>query len=604
MIAGLDEEALVSALEAAVQVGVLEESASGRPGGMIRYRFAHAFFRQTLYEELSAPRRLRIHQEVARALELQYAARLEEHAAELAEHFAQSTDRDDLAKAVRYGELAAQRALAVYAYGEAARHLEQALDVQEVLDPDDKAKRCDLLLALGEALVSLGEGTRAVETVAPEALRLAESLSDRRRASHACRIVQRAFGGATGLLTSSEGLRWAELADRYAEDGTVDRVYADVFASVARRDAEAFNLMRRASRLALALGDAPAIVYSSLVLLSGQSHPPGAQGERLALAEEVSGRALEGAGSGYLAQTLNFLGQTFVSWGRREEAERHWQHAKEIAANSRDATMALVPPEIDALRATLDGELDRALALGTEVRLRGQQAGREAQGKQVGARAARRALIYLGRGGEALGDILERADPFFGGGIFAGQKAACLALVGRSDEAADILHRMMAARDMSRDEDETWAAVLRYLLEAAVVLRDVAASRVLAARMAPMAGLLFTEADMCYNIGRLCGGAAALLGEAEKARGYYEQAIEICEKVRFRPEIALTRLEMAELLLGTGPGARAGAINRAPMQAERAEAMEHLDFAIAEFRGMKMQPSLERALRHKDVLRA
>ncbi|HTE85126.1 MAG TPA: hypothetical protein VK821_10365 [Dehalococcoidia bacterium] len=30
----------------------------------------------------------------------------------------------------------------------------------------------------------------------------------------------------------------------------------------------------------------------------------------------------------------------------------------------------------------------------------------------------------------------------------------------------------------------------------------------------------------------------------------------------------------------------------------------HLDFAIAEFREMKMQPSLERALRHKDVLKA
>jgi hypothetical protein len=34
------------------------------------------------------------------------------------------------------------------------------------------------------------------------------------------------------------------------------------------------------------------------------------------------------------------------------------------------------------------------------------------------------------------------------------------------------------------------------------------------------------------------------------------------------------------------------------------EAIEHLDFAIAEFRDMKMQPSLERALRHKDVLKA
>ncbi len=32
---------------------------------------------------------------------------------------------------------------------------------------------------------------------------------------------------------------------------------------------------------------------------------------------------------------------------------------------------------------------------------------------------------------------------------------------------------------------------------------------------------------------------------------------------------------------------------------EKKDALEHLDFAIKEFREMKMQPSLERALRHK-----
>jgi hypothetical protein len=39
-------------------------------------------------------------------------------------------------------------------------------------------------------------------------------------------------------------------------------------------------------------------------------------------------------------------------------------------------------------------------------------------------------------------------------------------------------------------------------------------------------------------------------------------------------------------------------------QARRAEALEHLDYAIGEFREMKMQPALERALRHKEVLKA
>jgi hypothetical protein len=32
--------------------------------------------------------------------------------------------------------------------------------------------------------------------------------------------------------------------------------------------------------------------------------------------------------------------------------------------------------------------------------------------------------------------------------------------------------------------------------------------------------------------------------------------------------------------------------------------LEHLDFAIAEFRDMKMRPSLEKALRHKEILGA
>ena len=38
--------------------------------------------------------------------------------------------------------------------------------------------------------------------------------------------------------------------------------------------------------------------------------------------------------------------------------------------------------------------------------------------------------------------------------------------------------------------------------------------------------------------------------------------------------------------------------------AEKGEAQGHLDFAIEELRAMKMQPALERALRHKGLLHA
>jgi hypothetical protein len=72
-------------------------------------------------------------------------------------------------------------------------------------------------------------------------------------------------------------------------------------------------------------------------------------------------------------------------------------------------------------------------------------------------------------------------------------------------------------------------------------------------------------------------------------RNYYQKALKVATEMRFRPD--LTRLQLAELLLEHYPD-------------EKPEALEHLDFAIGEFREMKMQPSLERALRHKEILGA
>src|SRR6185503_15602134 len=87
MVAGLSELDLFSALEEAVAVSVIEQRSA--LGAGVSFRFMHALFRQTLYEELFAPRRIRLHQQVARALEQVHARRLPD-AAELAEHFAQS----------------------------------------------------------------------------------------------------------------------------------------------------------------------------------------------------------------------------------------------------------------------------------------------------------------------------------------------------------------------------------------------------------------------------------------------------------------------------------------------------------------------------------
>ncbi len=75
-----------------------------------------------------------------------------------------------------------------------------------------------------------------------------------------------------------------------------------------------------------------------------------------------------------------------------------------------------------------------------------------------------------------------------------------------------------------------------------------------------------------------------LLGRLEEARKYYAEAMKVTTGMPFRPERAVTRLQLAELLPEHYP-------------AEEADAMEHLDSAIKEFREMNMRPSLERALK-------
>jgi tetratricopeptide (TPR) repeat protein len=150
-------------------------------------------------------------------------------------------------------------------------------------------------------------------------------------------------------------------------------------------------------------------------------------------------------------------------------------------------------------------------------------------------------------------------------------------------------------------EDPGESPQLVWLLEIAVLLEDRERARVLAERLAPVADLVCQDQVDATCIARHLGGAAHLAGDRAVALAFYNRALDACRRVRFRPEIGLTRLAMAELLLDED---LAGGVPSEQRQEEHAEALGHLDFAIKEFRAMKMQPALERALRHKGLLHA
>ncbi len=592
-VTGTNEDIFVNALKEAVRLSILEERSHR---GAVRYRFTHAFFRQTLYEEMIAPQRLKLHQQVARALETLYVRRLKEHAAELAEHFSHSTDPADLTKAVEYGEMAAKRATDVYAYGEAVRLLSQALEVQEVLNFEDKAKRCDLFLALGDALILAGANERIIETEASEALSLAEAIADNKRASRACLLAMNGLLATGQLMWSSlEVEQWAPRADRYAEPETVERALADAILGVAKRvsansSPEGVVFIGRALDLARRLRDLDAYWWVNALWIANVSAPQHAE-ERLHLAEEVAERSREGVSIVIVDWALWAMMSTFVEFGQRRRAESIVAEIRTLAERSGGSYLLIGSMLNDALLAMWDGRLEDAVEMRRHIMARAEELGIIEFAAVWSAWEVLRARVYLGNAVQALKARLEGARTVSQN---VGTKAMilfCLAHLGRYAEVAEMLEHMVVARPgIGSAEDETYGWVDIVSLEAAVLAGHRQAAELLLHRLAG-SGNRTSGVWLTTCTGRHLGGAAALLGKYDEARNYYQEAIKVCTEMRFRPELALTRLQLAELLLEHYPK-------------EKAEALEHLDFAISEFRDMKMQPSLERALRHKEILKA
>jgi class 3 adenylate cyclase len=119
-VTGVDEDALLEAMDDAVAEGVLVES----PDAIGRYAFAHALIRETVYDQLSATRRARLHLRAAEALEALHADRLDDFAAVLAHHFGEA--RDDR-RGFEYRIRAARVAAGVYASAQALAHYDAAI---------------------------------------------------------------------------------------------------------------------------------------------------------------------------------------------------------------------------------------------------------------------------------------------------------------------------------------------------------------------------------------------------------------------------------------------------------------------------------------------
>jgi predicted ATPase/DNA-binding SARP family transcriptional activator len=183
----VDQDGALDLLDAALAAGLVGED----PGQIGRFRFSHALVRDTIYRELSALRRARLHARVGRILEA--AAKLAP-VAELANHFFLAAPVVGPDPAFGYALHAADAAQASLAYEQVEDQLHRALQLLEQMPagPD----RAELELGVQDRLAALlamtqGYGSPDVSRAWARAHELCQQVDD----------SERLFGALWGLGT-------------------------------------------------------------------------------------------------------------------------------------------------------------------------------------------------------------------------------------------------------------------------------------------------------------------------------------------------------------------------------------------------------------------
>jgi class 3 adenylate cyclase/tetratricopeptide (TPR) repeat protein len=163
--AGLAEADALDAIDAALDAQLVQPAGSAES-----YDFTHALIRHTLYAELSPSRQVRLHRQIAEAMERVYGDRAPAHAAELAYQYHRSASIPGAERGVDYAIVAGEGTEAAAAWDEAVTFFRMALDLM----PEDDSRRPRALGRLAIALSWALHFEEAVETATRAADALVE----------------------------------------------------------------------------------------------------------------------------------------------------------------------------------------------------------------------------------------------------------------------------------------------------------------------------------------------------------------------------------------------------------------------------------------------
>jgi tetratricopeptide (TPR) repeat protein len=564
------DEELLRLVEEALEARVIEETE--RAG---RYRFTHALMQETLLQELSTTRRVRLHGTVGEALERSWGAHADERASRLALHFVEAamvTPRH-AAKAVRYSKLAALQAEAQFAWGEAARQYERCLtlvtEAEDRLGEDEAA----LLTALGRCARDDGQARPAWRALM-RALTLYRQRGDGMgfaRAYLEADLVQAPVERLFPLLMEAIDLLGA--GDPYLEARLLSRV---LFMGGSPGKEKIQAARRRASELVAAHGFED-VRANLLVDDANQALRNGETSRAIELQREAFERYARLGRPGPAASNAFFLANLVLGTGSLDEGR---------AA----AEQALTYAQAHHMRFYEEAFAGLLLAL---MLARCDFAGFDALAAERAADVASMVPLFRAARAEMAGDVDDALallpDPASAGGVAVqlvlihGTRARVLANAGQHDRARQELRGVRDAWDAGATLFDRGLSALD---EALTQIADSALLQATDAylRADPVALRVNYQPMTGRSTQRVYGDVALGLDQLEDAELRYRAGLEWCERERCPIEAGRCLAGLAEV---------------AERRGDRAEALSLLDRAAALFRQHGAKLYLDRVIAAK-----
>jgi DNA-binding SARP family transcriptional activator len=585
---GRAPDEVLGLLDEAMVEGVVGEV----PGASGRLRFSHELIRDTLYDELGASRRMRLHRRIGEGLENLYADDPDPHLAELAHHFFEAGPSGDADKAYRYACQAGDRAARLLAYEEAVRLYKLAVRMHGTAPSADGSARCRTLIVLGEAQLRAGDEEDAKQTFLAAA-----DLARKLKAPDVLAQAALGYGGRYWLASRGDAQMITLLEEALSALGEGDR--ALTVRLMARLACAIRDQPERDRRLALSegavemarrVGDPHTLAYALAARCVALMSP-----DALDAFGKTAGEVIQvGASLGDPEAELTghwYRVRVELDRGNTAEARHDLVTATRLAERTREPAYRWYPAGLSAALALFEGGFDEA----RELIAYAYELGRTAL--TFGAVCSYRLQLFIlhkerGEPDHQEDALTRLAAEYETYPILRCALASLILDEGRISDARRIFEEL-ARDDFARIYlDEEWLAATTLLAEVCWSFGDVDRAALLYPRLLPYRALNafgFPE-TVLGSVERPLGLLAAVCGRHDDAEGHFERALEINTAMGARPWAAHTQHDHARMLIRRGPAgdpAKPAALLRAALGVYRELGMRPWeDRAGAELAGL------------------